>query len=186
MKNKQEKKMKRSIHRYKMLRLLLIPLFILIAIIPSVMAHCPLCTGATIAGVGLTRLWGWDDSIVGVFVGGMIVSSALWFNNIFIKRGAKGNNFLRATALLIATFILTLITFYYAGFFGLNNPYRIFGIERIIFGTLSGSFISLFAFGLSNHLKKKNEGRVLFSYQTMILSVVALILNAGLFWIIFK
>ena len=36
---------------------------------PSIMAHCPLCTAATIVGVGVTRSLGWDDSIVGVFVG---------------------------------------------------------------------------------------------------------------------
>jgi len=52
-KNKQEKKIKRNSHIYKILALLIIPLLGIIAIIPNVMAHCPLCTAATIVGVGV-------------------------------------------------------------------------------------------------------------------------------------
>src|SRR3989344_4755296 len=88
---------------------------------PRVMAHCPLCTGATIVGVGLTRSLGWDDSIVGVFVGAMIVSSALWINNIFKKRNIGGNAFLRIGSITVATFVLTILSFYFAGIFGPAN-----------------------------------------------------------------
>src|SRR3989338_2455804 len=90
-KNKDKKEAKRNSFNFKTLRLLLIPLLSIIAIIPTVMAHCPLCTAATIVGVGVTRSLGWDDSIVGIFVGAMIVSSALWLNNILKKRNIGGN-----------------------------------------------------------------------------------------------
>ena len=90
-----DKKIKRNSRTYKILALLLIPLLSIIMIIPSVMAHCPLCTAATIVGVGVTRSLGWDDSIVGIFVGAMIVSSVLWLNNILKKRNIGGNAFLR-------------------------------------------------------------------------------------------
>ncbi|PJC45071.1 hypothetical protein CO038_00480, partial [Candidatus Pacearchaeota archaeon CG_4_9_14_0_2_um_filter_39_13] len=53
----------------KHLTLALAVMLAFIATIPGVMAHCPLCTGATIVGVGITRSLGLDDSIVGVFVG---------------------------------------------------------------------------------------------------------------------
>ena len=82
--NKQEKR-KENNSSHKILKFLLMPLLSLITIIPNVIAHCPLCTAATIVGVGVTRSLGWDDSIVGVFVGALIVSSALWVNNIFKK-----------------------------------------------------------------------------------------------------
>lgn len=150
--------------------------------LPNAMAHCPLCTAGTIIGVGITRAWGWDDSIVGVFVGAMIVSSALWANNILKKREIGGNAFLRVGSIAAATFVLTVLTFYYAGIFGLANQYRIFGIERIIFGTISGAIVSFAAFGLSNELKRRNNGNTLFSYQTMAITFAALILNALVFW----
>ena len=115
--NMQEKRSKRTSRTYKILGLLLIPLLSLIAIMPTIMAHCPLCTGATIVGVGIRRFLGWDDSIVGVFVGAMIVSSALWANNLLKKKNIGGNAILRIGSITVATFVLTFLTFYYAGLF---------------------------------------------------------------------
>ena len=164
---------------------LMLVLTLVIILIPFAMAHCPLCTGATIAGVGITRALGLNDSIVGVFVGGMIISTALWFNNILKKKGIKGNEKIRIFSLVIITSILTLLTFYYAGLFGRGNSYRILGIESILVGSFSGGVVSLGAFYLSNHLKNKNGGKVLFNYQTIIISLTALVVNAGLFGFIF-
>ena len=169
----------------RMLKVLLAPLIGLFSLIPTAMAHCPLCTAATVIGVGITRSFGLDDSIVGVFVGAMIVSSALWVNNILKKRNIKGHAFLRVGSITLATFVLTILSFYYAGIFGLANTYRIFGIEKIIFGILSGVAVSFIVLVASNFIKIKNGGKVLFSYQTMIITLVALILNALVFWMVF-
>ncbi|MEK6811892.1 MAG: hypothetical protein AABX96_05265 [Nanoarchaeota archaeon] len=182
-KNKQENK--RNSHIYKILAWLLVPLLSIITILPSVMAHCPLCTAATIIGVGVTRSLGWDDSIVGVFVGAMIISSALWLNNTLKKRNIGGSPFLRASSITLATFVLTILSFYFAGLFGPANTYRIFGMEKIIFGTISGAIASFMAFFTSNKIKKKNNGKVLFNYQTMVLTFTVLLLNALLFWRVF-
>ncbi len=188
MKTTQRKESKTWINgrKHKIAGLLLIPLFSIIAFIPGVMAHCPLCTAATIVGVGVTRSLGWDDSIVGVFVGAMIVSSALWLNNVLKKRNFGGNAFLRISSITVATFVLTIVSFYYAGIFGPANTYRIFGIERIIFGSLSGAAVSFAVFFASNELKRKNGGKILFNYQTMILTFGSLIANALIFWAVLK
>src|SRR3989344_3853252 len=137
---------------YKIFGILTLFVITIISILPYAMAHCPLCTGATIVGVGITRSLGWDDSIVGVFVGAMIISSALWMNNIFKKRNMGGNALLRITSITIATLVLTFLTFYYAGLFGLGNTYRIFGIEKIVFGAISGSLVSIMGFAASNKI----------------------------------
>jgi len=152
--NKQEKKTRNS-RIYKILGLLLIPLLSLIVILPGVMAHCPLCTAATIVGVGVTRSLGWDDV------------------------------FLRISSITVATFVLTILSFYYAGLFGPANTYRIFGMEKIIFGTISGAVVSFVAFFTSNEVKRRNDGKVLFDYQTIALTFGVLMLNALLFWGIF-
>jgi len=185
-KTEKKKIIKINSRTYKILGLLLIPLLSIITIMPSVMAHCPLCTAATIVGVGVTRSLGWDDSIVGVFVGAMIVSSALWLNNIFKKRNIGGNAFLRIGSITVATFVLTILSFYFAGIFGPANTYRIFGMEKILFGSISGAIVSFAAFFTSNEVKRRNEGKVLFSYQTMALTFGVLMLNALLFWGIFQ
>ena len=153
--------------------------------VPLASAHCPLCTGAAIAGVGITRAWGLDDSLLGVFIGGMIISSALWVNKILEKRGAKGNAMLRKTSLVLASAILTFITLYMAGLMGFDNANRIFGIDRLIFGSFSGMAISLGAGALSTYIKNKNNGKVKFNYQTMTFVITSLLLNAVLFYMIF-
>jgi len=185
MNTKNEITKKKSI-AYKVIGIFIISLASLITITPGVMAHCPLCTAATIIGVGVTRSLGWDDSIVGVFVGAMIVSSALWLNNILKKRNIGGSPFLRASSITLSTFVLTILSFYFAGLFGPANTYRIFGMEKIIFGTISGAIASFMAFFTSNQIKKKNDGKVLFNYQTMVLTFVVLLLNALLFWRVFQ
>src|SRR3989338_353340 len=157
--NKQEKR-KENNSSHKILKFLLMPLLSLITIIPNVIAHCPLCTAATIVGVGVTRSLGWDDSIVGVFVGALIVSSALWVNNIFKKRNIGGNAFLRISSIALASFVLTVLSFYFAGLFGPANTYKIFGMERILFGSLSGAIVSFTAFLISNKIKTKNNRNI--------------------------
>ena len=180
-----ERKIKRTSQAKKPLVLIAALIFFIISIAPSVMAHCPLCTGATIVGVSVTRSLGFDDSTVGVFVGGMIISTTLWADKILSKRGVNGNGALRLTSLIVLTTVLTLVTFYYAGLFGRGNSFRIFGIESILVGSLSGGIFSLGAFYYSNYLKNKNGGRPMFSYQTMIISLAALIANAAAFALVF-
>lgn len=41
-------------------------------------AICPLCTVAVGAGVGVSRSLGIDDVIVGLWIGGLLVSSSMW------------------------------------------------------------------------------------------------------------
>lgn len=165
--------------------LIFLYLISIVVFMQSAMAHCPLCTVGTIAGVGITRSLGLDDSIVGIFVGAMIVSSALWLNRIFKNKNIGGHNGLRFVSLLILTIVLTLLTFYLAGLFGIGNNYRIFGIERLTFGAISGGIVSLAAFNVSNEIKKRNKNKTLFNYQTISITFLALILNAVIFWRLF-
>jgi len=178
--NKQDK-------NYKLFGFLILILFGIITVIPGVMAHCPLCTAATVIGVGVTRSLGWDDSIVGVFIGAMIVSLALWVNNLLKKKNIGGGNaILRIISIVLLTIALTFLSFYYAGIFGPANIYRIFGMEKITFGAISGGVVSLATFWISNEIKRKNNGDVLFNYQTMAITFSALILNALIFWMVFR
>ncbi len=180
MENRQEKK-----KTGKVFTLVIFVIISFIGFLPTVVAMCPLCTAGSIVGVGITRSFGLDDSIVGIFVGAMIVSTALWANNIFKRKNIGGSAFLRVTSIAVATFVLTFLGFYYAGIFGPANTYRIFGIEKILFGSISGSVVSFAAFFVSNKIKKRNNGKTLFNFQSMIFTFAGLVLNALIFWAVF-
>lgn len=49
--------------------------------IGSAYAICPICTIAVGAGVGLSRWLGVDDTISGIWIGGLAISSIWWTIN---------------------------------------------------------------------------------------------------------
>ena len=67
---------------------------------------------------------------------------------------------MRISSIALASFVLTMVSFYYAGIFGPANTYKIFGMERILFGSLSGAIVSFTAFLISNKIKTKNNRNI--------------------------
>lgn len=64
--------------------------FLLLFIFPkTTLAVCPLCTVAVGTGLGFSRFLGIDDVITGIWMGGLIVSSALWFSAWLEKKNYK-------------------------------------------------------------------------------------------------
>lgn len=159
-----------------------ISLFILI---PSAFAHCPLCTAATGAAVAVTRLYGLDDSIVGVFVGGMVVATGLWISNL-LKRinGNKEYVKFQPAITLLLSFILTIVTLYFANLVGPNNPFKILGIDRILFGTLVGIGISFMSFKVHNLLRIYNKNRNFIPYQSILILIVSLAISSSILYML--
>lgn len=164
--------------------LLVILVFISLTIIPKVYAHCPLCSAATGAAVATTRFYGLNDCIVGLFIGGFIISTALWFNNFLLKKN-KNKNYLPLQSVILVLFSLsaTISTFYFADL--LNSSSKIFGVNNLIFGTITGTIITPIGFLLSN-LIKKVKGKVLLPFQGIILPLILLIITGLVFyfWVI--
>lgn len=126
-------------------------------------AHCPLCTAATGAGLIVAEKYGVDDAISGLWIGAFVISTALWFDRILKK---KYNIPFQSTLISISSLALTVVPFYFAGMF--SNPVRVFGMDRLLFGIVTGSILSFAGTELSI-LIKNTRGKVLFSYQTIIL-----------------
>ena len=161
-------------------KLLLIPLFILI-LLENTMAHCPLCTGAAVAGVAGARYLGLDVSLVGIFTGAFAISLALWIN-----RKSKIYFRYQKQIVIILSFLLTIIPviysikdtiyiplFLYGGYGSLLN--RIYSINKFLLGSVIGGIITLFAYYIHTNIKIKYN-RILFPYQGIVLTMALLIL----------
>ncbi len=159
-------------------------LFFFIFLIPTVLAHCPLCTAATGAAVAVTRWYGLDDSIVGVFVGGMVVATGLWVNNL-LKKFNKGKQYLsfQSGIVLLISFILTIITLYFAKLLGPSNPFKIFGIDRILFGTLIGIAVSFLSFKFHDFLRILNRNKNYFPYQSILVFILTLAISSSILYL---
>ncbi len=149
-------------------------------------AMCPLCVAGAAVGLSVARYYGVDDIVVGIWLGALAVSTALWINTLINKKSKTKvipfQGFFVITALIAAT----IMPFYFAGFFkGMPNMVdTIFGINRLVFGSLIGGIVTFIGAPVSNTIKKK-RGKV-FPYQTIILTLLVLALLSLLFWYITK
>lgn len=166
------------------MKLYLVSFLSFFLLIPSAFAHCPLCTAATGAAVAVTRFYGLDDSIVGVFVGGMVIATGLWINNL-LKKYNKGKEFLplQSVIVLLVSFILTIITLYFANLVGPANPFKILGIDRILFGTIIGIALSYFSFRFHSLLRVLNKDKNFFPYQSIAVLILYLVIGAATLYV---
>lgn len=150
----------------------------------SAQAVCPVCTIAVGAGLGLSRYFGIDDTISGLWVGGLILSTALWSADWIHKRGLKIKLKVLNIASALIFYLITLLPLYYSGIIGhpLNT---IYGIDKILYGTVLGSFIFLLALSLDKLVRKIN-GRQFFVYQKVVFPVTGLLIISLIFFLVLK
>lgn len=177
----------------KIFLILLMPLMLSILIIPSVMAHCPLCTAGAGAGIGIAKAYGVDDSISGLLIGALIASSGLWAHNVLKKR--KINIPLQAFLLIIIMFLLFAVPFYYKGLIINFEMVRsmpeqhsmlgmgTYGIDKLLFGMIFGTILLSAVFITSDHIKLK-RGKRLFAFQGLVFMIAALAVFSLIFWLL--
>ncbi len=157
-----------------------------LTLIKSAAAMCPLCTAGAAIGLGVARYYGVDDTVIGLWLGALAVSTALWVNNV-IKKRVRPNVVPFQSALIVAAVIAsTIVPFYFAGFFnGMPNMSdSIFGVNRLIFGTVIGGIIMFVGEPISSYIKRKRNA--IFPFQAILLTLLLLTIFSLLFWYITK
>ena len=159
-------------------------LFFLFAIQP-VLAHCPLCVAATGAAVATSRWLGVDDIITGIFIGGMIISTSLWFNNI-LKKGNKSKEYIKfqSTLIFLVTLISVITGFHFLDIIGPKNYFKLFGLDKILIGTFTGIAVSILGLKFHDFLRKINNNKNYIPLQSIVILLLFLILASVNFYII--
>jgi hypothetical protein len=146
-------------------------IFVSLSLPIQVMAVCPVCTVAVGAGLGVTRWLGIDDTIAGLWIGGLVLSSALWLAN-----WAKSKSWnLPKKEWLAGSFLYVLLisTLYFLGIAG-NPVNKIFGIDKIIFGIAIGTALFAGSVKVDQYLRSINDDQVFIYYQKVILPMLFL------------
>jgi len=147
------------------------------------LAVCPVCTIAIAGGVGLSRWLGVDDSISGVWIGGLTLSSVIWFLHWLDKKQIRFK--FRWLTVAILFYLVVILPLYWARIMG--HPYNKFcGIDKLLFGIIGGSIVFLIGNWFSNFLKKKNQGKAFFPFQKLILPISFLVILSVLFFYLIK
>ena len=161
--------------------------------LPFVSAHCPLCTAAVGTGVAVTRFYGVDDSIVGLWIGAFVISIALWFDKELKKRNKKIK--FQGPILAILSFVLTVVPFYIGGLITSFSMVRsmpehhsmlglgVLGIDKLLIGIIVGSVLSYLWMNFGSKIRNKKR-KLYVPFQTIILTVVTLIVFSLIFYFI--
>lgn len=169
----------------KKLGFLLMGSFGFLAFPKPALAVCPICTIAVGAGLGLSRFLGIDDSVIGLWIGGVIISSSFWFASWLIKKYSWKikENYLK-TGISLATALLILVPLYMSGIAGhpLNT---IWGIDKLVFGSILGSGLFLASIWADQKLRQL-KGRQLFSYQKVVFPIVFLAIGSLIMYFLTK
>ena len=129
----------------------LLPAVTALFIAKPVLAVCPVCTVAVGAGLGLSRWLGIDDTVSGVWIGGLIVSLIGWNLSWYEKKGWKNTALNILTA--AAWYAVTILPLYFGGIIG-HPDNTLWGIDKLIIGILTGSVIFVTASKIHGILKK--------------------------------
>ena len=149
-------------------------------------AVCPVCIVAVGAGLGLSEYLGIDDTIAGVWIGGLIVAMVTWTINWFNKKGYKfGNKDVRDILTTIIYYVMVIWPLMAKNFIG--NPMRkLFGIDKLTLGIIVGSLVFLGATLWYNDIKKKNGGHAWFPFQKVAWPVGSLLISSFIFYLLVK
>lgn len=140
---------------------------------------CPVCVVAIGAGLGFSRWLGVDDLITSVWIGAGLLTLTIWTLHWLYK---KNWNFrFSGIVAFVFYYVLTFVPLYWVGIVGhpLNT---IFGIDKILFGTIVGTIVLAAGLYLNNFLKIKNNGKQFFNYQKVVVPILALILISIIFY----
>lgn len=151
----------------------------------AVAAVCPICTVAVAAGVGASRWIGVDDSISGLWVGGLTASMSAWTINWF-----EGKNWRfpwRGPIVTIGFYALVILPLYFMHL--LSRPLSALsrlGVDKLTLGIITGSLLFWAASVWYEELKVRNNGKAHFPYEKIAFPVGSLIIVSLIFYFLTK
>lgn len=150
-------------------------------------AVCPVCTGAVVVGLGISRWLGVDDSITGLWIGGLLVMLSLWTINWLKKREITWP---LKWPLKELTIWLLYIVFLFGGLYlygAFGHPLnKLWGIDKLLLGMLIGVGATYGIVNLYYWLKKRNNNKSHFPFQRTTMTLTNLIILSAIFYFISK
>lgn len=145
----------------------------------SVSAVCPVCIAGVGAGVGLCRWLKIDDLVSGIWIGGLIASIFLWFLNWLEK---KNINFkFRDVSVFAISYLLIIVPLYFSEIIG-HPLNRIWGVDKLLLGIITGTLVFLLGVWFHRFLKKRNQGKSYFPFQMVVVPISLLIIASLIFY----
>jgi len=148
----------------------------------KVSAFCPICTVAAASAVGLSRWLGVDDTISGVWLGGLTVATIGW--TIAWSNSRKINFAGRDYLIAIVYYALILIPFYKTDIVSFHPANMLWGLDKIVLGMIIGSLLAILGHGTYLYIKKANGGHSHFPFEKLVFDLSPLLIMTAIFYFI--
>lgn len=151
-------------------------------LVNPVYAQCPVCVVTVGGGLFIAKKLGIDDLLVSIWLSGLNTALAYWFANA-VKSKAKvlKNGFLWS----LSFYLLAVGYLVFSKQIG-HRGNTFLGLDKVAFGLTFGYVLSLLAIGVDKLIRIKNNGKVLFFYQKVIIPLVSLVVSTVIFMFLIK
>lgn len=154
--------------------------------IPSVNAHCPLCTIGAAAAAGGAAYLGVNATVIGIFIGAFAASMGLWLARMIKRQFVP----FQKSILVILSFVTTvypikaMLSDYHPLYISWIGQYgTTLAIDMFLVGSILGGIILGVSPTISQKLTTMRDGKMI-PYQGMILTFVTLILIGIIFQLV--
>lgn len=138
-------------------------------------AQCPACIVTVGGGLLIAKKLGIDDLLVSIWISALNTAIALWIASS-IKKKLFNNPILWS----LIFYIFTIVYLYYSKqLFHPKNTF--FGLDKIIAGMTIGLLVALFSTFIEKLIRKRNNNKVLFYYQKVMVPLTLLIIITIIF-----
>lgn len=144
---------------------------------------CPVCVVAVGAGLGFSRFFGIDDVVTSIWIGAFLTIITIWTLMWMKKKNWSFQD--DGVVITLLYVLLTYIPLYYAGIVG-HPQNMIFGMDKIIFGSIIGATAFFVGHWINLYLKKTNNGMARFPYQKVVIPVGTILVTSIVFHILIK
>lgn len=138
-------------------------------LVKPVLAQCPVCIVTVGGGMLLAQKLGIDDLLVSIWISALNTAISFWLAPKFKIKFLK-NPYIFS----IILYIFTLFYFYFTDQIGFKNN-KVLGFDKILLGQTVGLLVMFLSVFIDKFIRQKNNNKVLFYYQKVIIPVFLLI-----------
>lgn len=144
-------------------------------LIKEAYASCPVCIVTVGGGLFIAEKLGIDSLLISIWISALNSAFVFW-----ITKSSKNKYLKHPYFWSIILFLTTLWYFYSTKEIG-HKDNQFLGIDKIVFGLIVGLIVSFVSFFTDYYTRIKNNGKVLFYYQKVIIPLVFLLLTTIIF-----
>jgi len=155
---------------------------LIISLFPTTLKTvCPMCALAAGAGVGFSKWLGIDDTISGLWLGGLTASLIAWTVNFLTRYNIV---FYGRKILVTITYGALMIWGLHSSGYLFHPRNRLWGIDKLLLGMAIGALIFAVGCYLYKRSKERNYGHALFPFQKVLYPVGMLLIVSCIFYYI--